>query len=326
MPCSQRSSFRSHCRRFHPYTFHPHHTAAIFGGQHFYCNGGASYDCNEENVDQDTAAIVNLYPFMKHKARVTETKECFTVQMDVPGVKAHQVTIEEKDGEIEITAIRMVDDKNNQKVAHTYQEILYVNKSSANFDGAVAALNNGVLTITVPKKENLLQDHVIVTEASHPPPPLPAEDSNDNSFFRMSFDLPGVYPSDLIVKVDQEQNHVTVTGNRTIGGRPNAITIRRVFEIKPSVDVSQARSYLQGGVFTFISPTIVGSSNGPSPMRNIYVTSADKDPIVHSVASLHLNDGDNGHDHERDGTDETMENGWERVTADEDAKKPPAMG
>jgi len=256
--------------------------------------------------------------------------------MDVPGVKAHHVTVEETKGDIEITAIRMNDDNENNEVSKTYQDIFYVRPHTADLANMQALLTDGVLTITVPKKEDEPID--IVPEAGCPPD---ANNSIDNEF-RVSLDLPGVKPSHLKLQSRRcgrdGQTVVHLEATRKIGSR--TFQLERKLKIEESsTDMARARAFLYNGVFTLTAPTTAqqsedmdsdgatgATSTKKSATRTIIVTDGDAVP---SIASLHLA-GDYDHEEVEDTkvaaanmveTADEEEKDWEEVktaSADED--------
>lgn len=207
---------------------------------------------NSDEEEQVAAAL-----FGKDKTRWNETESNFTFEMDVPGVKAHHITIEEKEGEIEVTALRMKD----QEVAQTFQNVFYVRPSKANLSGVVATLSDGVLTIAVPKKIQEPLELAVKQEAA----PAAAEEGQE---FRVSLDLPGVKPANL--KIQARDDKVYVEATRSVGDR--TIRIRRMVHVEPSnADTSQAQLFLQDGVFTMIAPVPEGGNSKSGALRTIRV-------------------------------------------------------
>jgi HSP20 family molecular chaperone IbpA len=260
--------------------------------------------------DEEHESVPQMNPFQKNKTTWNESEENYIFHMDVPGVKAHQITIEEKDGEIEVTAIRLSHDN---EVSKTYQEILYVRPSAVDLSNTVATLDNGVLAIVVPKKSNEPLDIQVESAA----PPEPTVDGNE---FRASMDMPGVKTTDLKAQIRQDKVYVEAT--RQVGDR--VVTIRRIIEVQPSsVDVGRARAFLQDGVLTFAAP-ILEENEAKSPgMRTIRVTPANDAGVPSAFASLSLNE-DAGQGEEAPMVVETVaedndKEEWEKVN--EDGKK-----
>ncbi|CAB9498881.1 expressed unknown protein [Seminavis robusta] len=305
MPCSQRP-FRHghHGHRGHRGGFHPY--MMMRGGfPHFH----PFFMAANESAEEDSSP---MSMFQKNKSTWNETEENYIFQMDVPGVKAHQITIEEKDGEVEVTAIRM---NNKNEIEKTYQEILYVRPTTSDLANTVATLDNGVLTVIVPKKSN---DPVnIETETTSPP------EATDDKEFRISIDLPGVKAPDL--KAHARQGKVYIEATRKIGDR--VLKLHRTIETQDlaSVDVAHARAFLQDGVFTLVVPSnqeeaMDSDEKKPAGMRTIWVTSEDEVPAA--LASLYLDDKDEELKEAMvvETVTEDDKEGWEQVN--EDTKKP----
>jgi len=256
MPSCQRRI--NHHGRFHPYQG-CHRLSEML----FFSEGGTEYDESLRSA------------LFENKASVCELEKDYIIHMDVPGVKAQQVSIEEKDGEVEITAIRLTQDRD---VAKTYQEILFVDPKKADFANTKAALSNGVLTFAVPKIVEDIIELTINTDDSH----LPVVKEN---IFQFSMDLPGVPSSTIQVKIHNDK--LLVSGERKIGDRD--IPIRRSVEISSSVETSQARAFLQHGVFTLVAPKKEGIEAGMKTENVLRSIVVEDQSIIPSVDGLNLN-------------------------------------
>lgn len=273
-----------------PYRFHhPRHHP-------FYMMGPRG--CHEGQGFAEALAGLHDLPPLANKAMMSESDEAFLIRMDMPGVKAHQVTIEEKDGEVEIVAIRM--DATGTEVSKTYQEILYVDPIKADLSLAQANLNEGVLTLTVPKKV-IAQDIEVKVWSTYPP-----ADAAGANEFRVSEDLPGVKAGRVSVQVSNDR--MTVRGERPIGSE--TMEMRRVFEVPRGADMTQARAFLVDGVFTSVAPKLDIAS---SPLRTIFVSD------VPNVEALRIDDGDskdeggNKNDGDQVMVETVQEKEWEHV-------------
>mmetsp|Transcript_16235 Transcript_16235/g.24033 ORF Transcript_16235/g.24033 Transcript_16235/m.24033 type:complete len:258 (-) Transcript_16235:124-897(-) len=252
----------------------------------------------------------------KNKARVNETSDSYVVQMAIPGVKVQHVTVEETNGEIEITAIRM--NATGDDVDQTYQDVLYLKPSTADMTKATGTLNHGVLKLEVPKRTPPMLE--VETETAVAPAPSAAEESS-NQQFRVTFDLPGVPASQVRVKVFPEDHKLVVQGVRPRrSGDDKDIFFRRIFEIPQydTVDMSLTRSFLLDGVFTLVMPssadTMATDDDDQQDTTNntrIIVVTTEEDNLP-SVGNMSLNEG---------------EKDWDHVVSDDvDVdKKPPAV-
>jgi len=237
----------------------PHHA----GG----CRRDLRFLHDNATAHNDTTSI-----WSQHRAQTQESEEFFTVQMDIPGVKADRVTIEEKDGEIEITAIRVGTD--DETLIKIYQQVLYMSPHKTNLENAHAALTHGVLTLTIPK--NLAMKEEVKVETAE----VPTELADD--VFRYSLDLPGIGAVNLKVSIRDDKVHLI--GKRILSDRRRMLVLQRTFEVPPSMDTSQARALLQDGVFTFLAP--VHEKESTSTVRNIFVE--DESSIQPSIAEMKL--------------------------------------
>ncbi|MCR4790260.1 MAG: Hsp20/alpha crystallin family protein [Treponemataceae bacterium] len=96
---------------------------------------------------------------------VLETKEAYELQMELPGMTEKDVTIDLKDREITISSVEEKDAKEEKKEAKKDGCYLIRERYSSHFsrsftlpddinnEGVSAKFQNGLLTITIPRKE-----------------------------------------------------------------------------------------------------------------------------------------------------------------------------
>lgn len=245
-----------------------------------------------------------------NKATVHESDDAVTIRMDVPGVKAHQITIEEKDGEVEIVAIRM---EGPQVVAKTYQDVLFVDPYKFNVEQADARLNEGVLMLRIPKK--IAVDSLDIEAVAMHPPSVAQETTTTNEF-RITKDLPGVKAGQLKIKVSNDT--LMIKGERKFGDQ--TVVMRGMFDIPRGTEMTQAKAYLVDGVFTLVAPKVELAS---TPLRTIYVNEMPFMETLHIDAQD--DQGENAKDNHEE--DETMvetvgeEKEWEHVDDSKPAAK-----
>jgi len=288
-----------HFHQWHPYGGHPRFASCPF----------FSGDADASEEEQAVAAL-----FGKDKSRWDESDTHYTFQMDVPGVKAHQVTIEEKDGEIEVAAIRT----SGEEVTKTYQDVFYIRPSKSDLSGLVATLNEGVLMVTVPKKNQ--EPLALAVEAGSAP-----NEAAEGQEFRFSMDLPGVKLADIKVQVHEEKIHLEAS--RNVGERN--MLLRRTTEVNDpaNTDMSQARAFLGDGVFTMIasitSPAAMeeDAASKPGAVKTFYVQEFE-DVAEAALESLTLDDK-NQKDKEGSMVVETVteDKDWEDVKEEDQVKK-----
>ncbi|KAJ0809320.1 putative small heat shock protein HSP20 [Helianthus annuus] len=109
---------------------------------------------SSSDVSRETSALVNARVDWK------ETPEAHVFKADLPGIKKEEVKVEVEDGSIlQITGERNVEkeDKNDKwhRVERSSGKFTrrFRLPENANMDQVKAAVENGVLTITVPKEE-----------------------------------------------------------------------------------------------------------------------------------------------------------------------------
>ena len=99
-------------------------------------------------------------------ADLRETDDAYVVEMDLPGVKKDDITVELSGNELVVTGDLKdgADDQSSQRIGrsgHVEQRMLL--PASADTDKVTASLSDGVLTVTVPKSEDQKPHRVEVT-------------------------------------------------------------------------------------------------------------------------------------------------------------------
>jgi HSP20 family molecular chaperone IbpA len=92
-------------------------------------------------------------------ADIFTTKGGYQIQVELPGVKKNDISIDCEKGLLNVTAVKNVADKEGSKRVHSEREFGTL-KRSFNLGGSIevekieAVLADGVLTLNVPKKES----------------------------------------------------------------------------------------------------------------------------------------------------------------------------
>jgi HSP20 family protein len=101
-------------------------------------------------------------------ADIVETDNEFEITVDLPGMKPEEVTVEMKDGDLWITGKREEEKEEKGKTYHRverrrgeFRRILAL-PGVIDSDKVVAKCHNGVLKVTVPKKETAKVKHIEV--------------------------------------------------------------------------------------------------------------------------------------------------------------------
>ena len=101
-------------------------------------------------------------------ADLRETDDAYVVEMDLPGVKKDDITVELSGNELVVTGDLAdgADGQSSRRIrrsGHIEQRVLL--PASAEADKVTASLSDGVLTVTVPKSEDQKPDRVEVTSS-----------------------------------------------------------------------------------------------------------------------------------------------------------------
>lgn len=90
---------------------------------------------------------------------ITEQEKAFAISVDVPGMKKEDIDIEVKDNHLYITGERKYESKTEKdnvvRSEKRYGKFsrVFTLPQNVNADGIVAAFENGVLEVTLPKEE-----------------------------------------------------------------------------------------------------------------------------------------------------------------------------
>ncbi|KAH0883569.1 hypothetical protein HID58_059665 [Brassica napus] len=201
---------------------------------------------SSSSFSRENSAIVN--------ARVDwrETPEAHVFKADLPGLKKEEVKVEiEDDSVLKISGERHVEKEDKNDTWHR------VERSSGQFtrkfrlpenvkmDQVKAAMENGVLTVTVPKAE------------------MKKTDTPEAHVFKA--DLPGLKKEE--VKVEVEDNNVLkISGQRHVEKEDKSDTWHRVerssgqftrkFRLPENVKMDQVKAALENGVLTVTVPKV----------------------------------------------------------------------
>eukprot|EP00934_Nitzschia_sp_Nitz4_P008924 Nitzschia sp. Nitz4//scaffold87_size112219//12047//13039//NITZ4_004060-RA/size112219-processed-gene-0.122-mRNA-1//-1//CDS//3329559327//8914//frame0 len=310
MPSVQRPS--SHrFRSFHPYTSMmirpPSHS--LFPTSSFFPT--TSFFDDDDFFDFSMPTIMPEIMTLKNPMQLSENDDSFVVEMEVPGVQLKDINVEEKDGQVKVTAVR----NNGKKSVQTYREIFYLPPNKVEVENLKATLNNGVLSVVVPKKTPKVL--TIAPEVNTPPPAVNAtkkissgddsakddsameEDTKKAEEYRFEMDLPGVDSSGLVVEADVAESQLSVNAKRqTAGGR--TLTMNRSHQLPASVDLDKAHAYLYQGVLTVMVPYSATVENKEESedgektgVRKFKVLTPDQeDGILPMVESMKLGNGE----------------------------------
>ena len=255
------------------------------------------------------------------KGRWNDDSTNYSFQLDIPGVLAHNITIEELNGDIEVTAIRF--DTTTGDIFKTYQDTFYLKPTEAILSDTTAILKDGVLTILVPKKKPEEPVQVEV-ESTSPPPSVAYVDKTE---FRITVDLPGVKTDDITVQYgpSTDGKAVHLEARRLMDDGTIRYT-RRTFDLGNQAATSNmalARAFLQDGIFTLVAPPIHGITDSESTadstaMRMIAVTEENghgQSVAPSAFAALRLS-GEDGETNAMvvDTVSASEEKEWEQVT------------
>ena len=207
---------------------------------------GSAKQHDESKPAVTKQSLVRSY---RSNANVTEQDDRWIVCMDMPGVKADDVSIAEKAGVVNIEAER------ENRVRYVQQ--FSVDPKKAILSQLGAELTDGVLKLTIPKKAPMAPVAIPLFPEEAP------EIEDTHSHFTM--DLPGVSLTSL--KLEYKDDNLFLHAERKRFGRD--VKIERVLQVGSSVDIAQAKGYLSEGVLTVIAPHLPGNNDPETHMIKV---------------------------------------------------------
>lgn len=172
--------------------------------------------------------------------RAYETKDSFRFVYDLPGVKEDDVEVTLDGNVLRLKAVR----KNGGAVIRKHDEKFVIHRANVDATEIVSTLEDGVLTVTVSKCEEMKPFQVQVV-ASDPP----ARDSDDETAgLLLTLDVPGVKAADA--SVEYKNGYLSVQYKRS-----NKETVRKYAVNQSKVDLNKVEAFLADGVLTITAPT-----------------------------------------------------------------------
>ena len=99
------------------------------------------------------------YSFYKRNYNINEDDKGYTIEMDMPGVKKSDLEIGVKENILSIYAERKKvikgEEGDKEEVVSKYEQSFNISDKSIDVDNISANFENGVLTLTLPKKEEV---------------------------------------------------------------------------------------------------------------------------------------------------------------------------
>jgi HSP20 family protein len=232
---------------------------------------------NENKSENDNDQVLNKL-YRDRRVHVQQKDNIIVFSLDLPGIKSSDATVEIRDGVLSVHAQR----NTGANVSAKYVQHFFLKDSSADDENIRANLIDGVLTITVPKKEELKPFPVTVTAEY---PPTKAEDNAKD--VRFSIDLPGVKASD--VNLEYTEGTITLHAESKVLERVS--TIDKYFSIdRTKVDATAFKAYLVDGVLTITGYLkdaselkLIAFTDGSTPAKAEEEKNGDDKMIVETV-------------------------------------------
>ena len=164
----------------------------------------------------------------------------YILSIDIPGVKAEDISIHVKDGAVKFSAERK---SRSGEVMAQYRQTFALDEHSIELGQVTAHFSEGVLSLSIPKKLNEGPITVFVQDAEAP-------DESEKEM-RLHLDIPGVKVNDT--KISFERSTLTVKAQRSQGRFKS--TTHRQYRVDPkTTDMHAAQAFLTDGVLTIVAP------------------------------------------------------------------------
>jgi HSP20 family protein len=174
--------------------------------------------------------------YRDRNVRIQQHDDNIVYSLDLPGIKASDAKVEIRNGVLSVQAERKVGNNYTK-----YAQQFLIKDSDVDSQNVHADLDDGVLTITIPKKEEA-KPIAIPVAASYAP-----EKADDDKVVRFTVDLPGVKPSDVTLELKDE----TISLHATRKVFDKETTMDRYLSIdRTKIDPTSFEAYLADGVLT----------------------------------------------------------------------------
>ena len=212
-------------------------------------------DSNEQSIKENTVTQFDKSIIYQDRGvRIISNDDNIMYQLDLPGIKASDAKVEIRNGVLSVEAERK--DGNNYS---KYAQHFLVKESDVDSEKIYANMSEGVLTISIPKKEESKPVAISVV-AEYPPDKA----ENDNKDIRFTVDLPGVKASNATLELKDDT--ISLHATRKVFDKDS--TLDRYFSIDRSkVDPTAFHAYLVDGVLT-----ITGNKKESPEPKPILVT------------------------------------------------------
>lgn len=118
----------------------------------------ANFDPFRELEDMERSFWGNGHAINAFRTDVIDTGDAYQLQAELPGFKKDDISIDVENDVLTISAERKLENEENSKPNYVKRERFYgsfsrsFDVSGINVDGIEAAYNDGILTLTMPKK------------------------------------------------------------------------------------------------------------------------------------------------------------------------------
>jgi HSP20 family molecular chaperone IbpA len=232
----------------------------------FSCEEGEDRPSDQLAKQEDAPVI-----YQDRNVRIQHQDKNIVFSIDMPGIKSSDTKVEIRNGVLSVNAERKIGTNGSAK----YAQHFLLKDSDARSEDIHANLSDGVLTITIPKKEETKPFAIPVLSEYAPP-----KAENDEKDVRFTVDLPGVNVRNI--KLEISDDTITLHAERKVFDKVS--TIDKYFSVdRAKVDVSAFKAYLTDGVLT-----ITGYLKDPEQPKSI--------TVVDGLTDMTIEDGKKEHE------------------------------
>jgi HSP20 family molecular chaperone IbpA len=217
---------------------------------------GDEHAIKESAMTSNDSSII----YRDRNVRIQQQDDNIVYSLDLPGIKASDAKIEIKNGVLSVQAERKAGNNYTK-----YAQQFLIKESDVDSQNVKADLAHGVLTITIPKKEEA-KPLAIPVAAGYAP-----EKANNDKVVRFTVDLPGVKPSDVTMELKDET--ISLHATRKVFDK-ETIMDRYLSIDRTKIDPTSFEAYLADGVLTVTGtkrdepePKPILINNGPTVLK-----------------------------------------------------------
>lgn len=232
-------------------------------------NHGAENAVNLSQVSSPSVVFQNRH------MQVFEDASSYTLSIDMPGVKSSDAHVEILDG----GRLKIQAERTKGEVAKVNQQFAF-DEDAIDASQMKASLVDGVLTISMPKKEKVTPDSRDVPITLGYRQVVEGENAEAQPKTILTLDVPGVNPKDL--KVQFNHGKLVISAERRRGETTVSKTHRSFPVNTRKIDVTRLEAFLADGVLEVVGP----EKEAAAPVSVAISSSRENVPTLQNASEI----------------------------------------